>query len=141
MKRLVAIMMPVVLAAMAGAAITLIPTKAVGGEIRLAEQSCDTKAAAQKLTGAEKDNFIAKCQVEANITPPDVPITTAVGVVADRRGQYGLQVSLQDFIDDCVSEAAERGLTGDASEAVIAECIKGHPTKGHPVDLAKADAE
>jgi hypothetical protein len=46
----------------------------IGG--RLAEQSCETQAAAHKLTGAEKDSFIAKCQAEAKIGPPDQPITT-----------------------------------------------------------------
>jgi len=41
--------------------------------------------------------------------------------------------SLQDFIDDCVTKAAERRLAGGEGEAVIAECIKGHP-----VDVADA---
>ena len=31
---------------------------------RFAQETCATKAAEQKLTGAEKDDFIAKCQAE-----------------------------------------------------------------------------
>jgi hypothetical protein len=57
MKRLVAI--PI---GLLGATILLVPAKAADANIRLAEQSCEAQAAKKKLTGAEKDSFISKCQ-------------------------------------------------------------------------------
>jgi hypothetical protein len=115
MKRLVAITIRVALAGLAGAAISLIPLKAADANIRLAEQSCEVKADEQNLSGAEKDNFIFKCQ--AGIGAPSVtPIATgrkdriwAKNQVRAIAENYWFCDSLND--DDCVWIKVETSIT------------------------------
>jgi hypothetical protein len=135
MKRLVAITMRVALAGLAGAAISLIPIKALADtNIRLAEQSCEVQADEQNLTGAEKDSFIFKCQSGID-RPSAMPITTGglLGGVQDRGDHLGTIAESYEFCDSGITPVGVK-LTPQGMPITTGGKLGGVQERGYRVD-------
>ena len=75
-----------------------------------ATPSCETQAAEQNLTGADKDSFVEKCLKDQAVKGG------GVGINPDRS-------------PSCEAQAAEQELTGADKDSFIEKCLKDQAVK------------